>query len=72
MGSERGSGCRLPVPGQQFVDAIDRMVGDSCEDVAQIGLRVASVHFGGLDESVVRIPMKSPRRSEMMSPSVPT
>jgi hypothetical protein len=41
---QRGSGCRVPIPGQQLADTIDRMVGDACEDIAQIGLRIASVH----------------------------
>ena len=48
----RASSCWLAVPGQQFVDAIDRMVGDACEDVAQICLRIASVQFCGFDERV--------------------
>jgi hypothetical protein len=51
---QRGSGYRLPIPGQQFADAIDRMVGDPREDVAQIGLRVESVHPCGLDKRVHR------------------
>jgi hypothetical protein len=49
---QRGSGCRVPIPGQQLADTIDRMVGDACEDIAQIGLRIASVHPCGLDERV--------------------
>jgi hypothetical protein len=39
---------RLPVPGKQVADAIDGMVGDAGEHIAQIGLRVESAHLGGL------------------------
>jgi len=45
---------RLPVPGKQVADAIDGMVGDAGEHVAQIGLRVESAHLGGLDEGIHR------------------
>jgi hypothetical protein len=45
---------RLPVPGKQVADAIDGMVGDAGENVAQIGLRVESAHLGGLDEGIHR------------------
>jgi hypothetical protein len=52
-GGQTGSAYyRPPIPGQQLADAIDRVVGDAHEDVAQIGLRIERVHFGGLDEGV--------------------
>ena len=37
---------RSPVPWQQFVDAIDRMIGDAGEDVGEIGFGVEAVHLG--------------------------
>ena len=40
------------VPGQQFVDAVDRVVGDAGQDVAQIGLGIEAVELGGLDQGV--------------------
>lgn len=39
-----------PVPGQQVGDAIDGIVGDAGERVAQIGLRVETAHLRGLDQ----------------------
>jgi hypothetical protein len=42
----RRSSARLPVPGQKFADAIDRMIGDAGQNVAQISLRVEAIHFG--------------------------
>jgi hypothetical protein len=41
-----------PGPGQEIVDAIDRVVGDSGENVAQIGLWVEAVEGRGLDQGV--------------------
>ena len=49
---QRGSGCWVPIPGQQLADTIDRMVGDACKDIAQIGLRIASVHPCRLNQCV--------------------
>jgi hypothetical protein len=45
---ERRSAARLAVPGQELVDAFDRMVGDSSEHVAQVGLRVEAGQLRGL------------------------
>ena len=42
----------IPVPGQQFGDAVDRVVGDAGEHVAQPGLRIEAVELGGLDQRV--------------------
>src|ERR1700720_732863 len=53
-GFDKRSAARLPVPGQKFADAIDRMIGDAGQNIAQIGLRVEAIHFGGLDEGVHR------------------
>jgi hypothetical protein len=35
-------------PWQQLVDAIDRMLGDASDDVAQVGLGIKAVQFSGL------------------------
>jgi hypothetical protein len=35
-------------PWQQFVDAIDGMLGDASDDVAQVGLGIKAIQFGGL------------------------
>jgi len=35
------------IPGEEFVDAIDGMLSDTFQDVAQIGLGVEVVEFGG-------------------------
>ena len=40
------------VPGQEFADAIDRMIGDAGENVPQISLRIEPIHLGGLKEGI--------------------
>jgi hypothetical protein len=40
------------VPWQQFVDAINRMIGNAAEHVAQIGARFDIVQFAGRDERI--------------------
>jgi hypothetical protein len=39
------------VPGQQFVDPVDRMVGDALEHVAQVRFGIDVVELGGLCRS---------------------
>ena len=43
---------RGDVPGQKFFDAVDWMLGDRCQDRAQIELRIEAVQFGCSDEAV--------------------
>jgi hypothetical protein len=38
-------------PWQQFVDAIDGMLGDASDDVAQVGLGIKAIQFGGTNQS---------------------
>lgn len=46
---------RLPCPGKQFVDAIDRMtLADAVEDVRQPDLRVHFIELGGLEQRIHR------------------
>jgi len=45
---------RLPVPGKQVADAINGMVGDAGEHVAQISLWIEPAHLGGLDQGIHR------------------
>jgi len=52
--ARRRSAARLPVPGQEFADAIDRMIGDAGQNVAQVSLRIEAIHLGGLDEGIHR------------------
>src|SRR5215475_1547267 len=48
-----GDGARgLPVPRQEFIDAVSRMTGDALEDVGEPGLRVDFVHSAGDDQAV--------------------
>lgn len=42
------------VPRQQFLDAVDRMIGDALEHVAQIRLGVQPIEFGRLHQAVDR------------------
>jgi hypothetical protein len=39
-------------PWQQFVDAIDGVLGDASDDVAQVGLGIKAIQFGGTNQSV--------------------
>src|SRR6476619_994531 len=41
-----------PIPGQQLVDALDRVVGQACEHVGEPGLRIDVVELGGGDQRV--------------------
>src|SRR3979409_846481 len=43
---------RSPVPGQEFVEPVDRVLGDTGQDVGQPGLRIDVVHFGRDDDAV--------------------
>ena len=42
----------LPVPGEEFVQAVLRLLGDAGEDVGEPGLGVDVVELRGADESV--------------------
>jgi hypothetical protein len=39
-------------PGREFVNAVDRMIGDTSEDEAQIGFGIDVVEFGRPDQAV--------------------
>jgi len=45
---------RGDVPGEEIVGTIDGMLGDTFEDVAQIGVRVEVIEFGSSNEGVDR------------------
>jgi ferritin-like metal-binding protein YciE len=55
----------LGVPGQKLCDAVDGMIGDAVDDVAQIGLGIEAVRLGGL----CRTPDYAERRSRTARPS---
>src|SRR3954471_2871195 len=42
----------LDVPGQEFCDAVDGMIGDVLDQVPQIDFRFEAVLFGGFDQAV--------------------
>src|SRR5580700_3481578 len=54
VGGRGSSAARLPVPGQELADAIDRMIGNAGKHVAQISFRVEAIHLGGFDEGIYR------------------
>ena len=37
---------RLPVPGQELADAVDRMIGDASDHVGEPGFWLNTVHLG--------------------------
>lgn len=43
-------------PWQQLVDAIDGMLGDASDDVAQVGLGIKAIQFGGTNQSSLEVP----------------
>ena len=54
-GAGGGLGEFLPeVPGQEFLDAVDGMIGDGGQRVAQLELWVESAEFGAADQAVDR------------------
>src|SRR3984893_10918013 len=48
FGASASSAARTPIPGQQLVDTIDRVSGDSRQHVVQVGLRIKAIHLGAL------------------------
>ena len=40
------------MPGQQFVDAGDFVVGNTVENIGQPGLRIDAIQLGGFDQGV--------------------
>ena len=50
----RGGRPRRDIPGQQFADAVDRVVGDAAEHVAQVGFGIEPVELGRADQAVDR------------------
>jgi hypothetical protein len=51
-GEPWSSKLRGEIPGQQFVDPVDRVVGDELEDASQVGLGVEAAELGGSSEGV--------------------
>src|SRR5258706_166414 len=47
-----GGARRPPIPREQLVELVSRMLGDASEDVGEPGLRVDVVHLGRDDEGV--------------------
>ena len=45
---------KLDVPGQQIFDALDRVIGDDGEDVAQVKLWIDTVQFCRADQRIHR------------------
>jgi len=45
-------GCSMPVPRQQFVDAVGGMFGDARQHVGESGQGIGAVHFGGDDRAM--------------------
>ena len=41
-------------PGQQFVNAVYRVIGDAGQHVAQVGARIDTIEFAAADERVHR------------------
>jgi hypothetical protein len=67
FGSSRFNGgvLRTPIPGQEFVKAPGRVIGQASEHVGEPGLRVDIVELGGGDQRVDRRRTQSPIRGVM-------
>ena len=46
--------CKIDVPGQQLGDAVDRMIGDAAEHLAQVGFGIVAVELGAFNKGVDR------------------
>ena len=42
------------VPGQELFDAVDRMVGDTGQDISEIRFGIETIEFGGAYQAVDR------------------
>ena len=42
----------FPDPRQQFCDAVDLVIGDAGEDIAEIGFWIDGTEFAGLDQGI--------------------
>ena len=40
------------VPGEQFIDAVDRVIRNACEHVPQVTFRIKSIQFCRSDQTV--------------------
>jgi hypothetical protein len=40
----------FPQPREKFLDAVDRMIGNTRQDIAQVSLGIDVKHFAGLQE----------------------
>jgi hypothetical protein len=58
------SGFRLDIPWQQFLDAVDQVLGDAWTERSTVGFRVDSVQLGGSDQTVKGTAALSPPRSD--------
>ena len=47
-----GEGLLFPVPGEKIVDLLDGMIGNTRENIGQIGLWLDAVHFARFDDGV--------------------
>jgi hypothetical protein len=64
---QRRPGGRSPVPGEEFVDALHRVIGQPGQHVGEPSLRVDAVELGGLDQGVDRRrPLAATIRSRIM------
>jgi hypothetical protein len=52
VAGERSGRRRLKIPGQQLVDAVDRVIGESREHFSQKRLGIVAVEFGGAQQTV--------------------
>jgi hypothetical protein len=50
----RAPRCNLDIAGQQFCDAIGRVIGDAAEHFAQVGFGIETVELGGFNQRLRR------------------
>src|SRR6266540_3830087 len=61
--------CRFPIPRQQFIEPVDGVTVDhTLEHIAQVGVGLDVIHFGGFNQRTQRRPPRSTtiRFSEQM------
>jgi len=62
--------CGRQAPGQEFMDAVDRMIGDALKDVAQVKLRIKTVELRGASLNFVSCIVEGEIRNRSLTASL--
>jgi len=57
------------VSAQQFIDTVDRVIGDAREHIAQIRFRINAIEFWHADQAVIAAARSPPRSDPVILPT---